>query len=331
LIELLVVIAIIGILAAMVFPVFARARESARKAVCLSNVKNISLAIQMYLGDNNDTFWPTEHRQEVSDFWKVVNNRGGDPDNWWCYIFEMNQGANPYLKIPVLLDEYVKNRDVFLCPSARLVAGPGWIYGAPNWLQSLRDTLDQWNQGVSNFDPCPAWQAYPQGWGGELTDSVAQGKSAWEFGETDVRINKAFRQSTGFSLDLRDRKLGTWNDVASTPWGGCGNPSAVDEAPMAFYYAYGDVCGANCTNISNCWLDYMPWTESDVPTENEMPRLARHLGGSNIGFLDGHAAWFPARTIVDKGLSHEWETMKIDWGTLSKCYTDPLTPGQWLW
>ena len=45
LIELLVVIAIIGILAAMVFPVFARARESARKAVCLSNVKNIALAI----------------------------------------------------------------------------------------------------------------------------------------------------------------------------------------------------------------------------------------------------------------------------------------------
>ncbi|MBN1460995.1 MAG: type II secretion system protein, partial [Armatimonadetes bacterium] len=55
LIELLVVIAIIGILAAMVFPVFARARESARKAVCLSNVKNIGLAIQMYLADNNDT------------------------------------------------------------------------------------------------------------------------------------------------------------------------------------------------------------------------------------------------------------------------------------
>ena len=58
LIELLVVIASIGILAAMVFPVFARARESARKAVCLSNVKNIALAFQMYLADNNDTFPP---------------------------------------------------------------------------------------------------------------------------------------------------------------------------------------------------------------------------------------------------------------------------------
>ena len=68
LIELLVVIAIIGILAAMVFPVSARARESARKAVCLSHVRNIAPAFQMYLADNNDTIPPAEHRQDVSDY-----------------------------------------------------------------------------------------------------------------------------------------------------------------------------------------------------------------------------------------------------------------------
>jgi prepilin-type N-terminal cleavage/methylation domain-containing protein len=78
LIELLVVIAIIGILAAMVFPVFARARESARKAVCLSNVKNIALALQMYLTDNNDTFPPYEHRQEALDYSSAAP--GGAPD-----------------------------------------------------------------------------------------------------------------------------------------------------------------------------------------------------------------------------------------------------------
>ncbi len=49
LIELLVVIAIIGILAAMLFPVFARARESARKTQCLANIKNIAIALNMYL------------------------------------------------------------------------------------------------------------------------------------------------------------------------------------------------------------------------------------------------------------------------------------------
>ena len=60
LIELLVVIAIIGILAAMLFPVFARARESARKTQCLANVKNIAIGIQMYLTDY-DRFPPKEH------------------------------------------------------------------------------------------------------------------------------------------------------------------------------------------------------------------------------------------------------------------------------
>lgn len=51
LIELLVVIAIIAILAAILFPVFSRAREQARKAACLSNMKQIGLAFAMYTQD----------------------------------------------------------------------------------------------------------------------------------------------------------------------------------------------------------------------------------------------------------------------------------------
>src|SRR5438105_483495 len=51
LIELLVVIAIIAVLAAILFPVFARAREMARKATCLSNLRQIGLAVQMYAQD----------------------------------------------------------------------------------------------------------------------------------------------------------------------------------------------------------------------------------------------------------------------------------------
>jgi prepilin-type N-terminal cleavage/methylation domain-containing protein/prepilin-type processing-associated H-X9-DG protein len=56
LIELLVVIAIIAILAAILFPVFAQAREQARKTVCLSNVKQISLGNLMYIQDYDETF-----------------------------------------------------------------------------------------------------------------------------------------------------------------------------------------------------------------------------------------------------------------------------------
>jgi prepilin-type N-terminal cleavage/methylation domain-containing protein len=54
LIELLVVIAIIAILAAILFPVFARAKEAAKKTACLSNARQIGLAQKMYLNDNED-------------------------------------------------------------------------------------------------------------------------------------------------------------------------------------------------------------------------------------------------------------------------------------
>ncbi|MCJ7832512.1 MAG: type II secretion system GspH family protein, partial [Actinobacteria bacterium] len=110
LIELLVVIAIIGILAAMVFPVFARARESARKAVCLSNVKNIALAINMYVNDWND-FMPIGRETAASDYFAAVGSRG---DGESCN--NRARQANPYAREPVILEEYIRNRDVWMCP-----------------------------------------------------------------------------------------------------------------------------------------------------------------------------------------------------------------------
>ena len=56
LIELLVVIAIIAILAAILFPVFAQAREKARQTSCLSNLKQIGTGIMMYTQDNEETY-----------------------------------------------------------------------------------------------------------------------------------------------------------------------------------------------------------------------------------------------------------------------------------
>lgn len=66
LIELLVVIAIIAILAAILFPVFARAREKARETSCLSNVKQINLGIQMYVQDYDETFPLAYYYADVS-------------------------------------------------------------------------------------------------------------------------------------------------------------------------------------------------------------------------------------------------------------------------
>ena len=145
LIELLVVIAIIGILAAMLFPVFAQARESARKIQCLSNVKNISMAIQMYLGDY-DRLPPLDTDPAAASFFNSVRSGCG-------YL----RDANPYLRWPVVLDEYIKNREVWQCSSARLQGGVNTV--VPSYYTSGNYT---------------GWVAYWAHWKGTWTTSAGK-------------------------------------------------------------------------------------------------------------------------------------------------------------
>jgi prepilin-type N-terminal cleavage/methylation domain-containing protein/prepilin-type processing-associated H-X9-DG protein len=96
LIELLVVIAIIAILAAILFPVFASAKEAAKKTACLSNMKQLGLGLQLYLLDYDDQMFFRSGN---------ANSRSGDipttnTNRWWN-----------------LLMPYIKNSQVFQCPS----------------------------------------------------------------------------------------------------------------------------------------------------------------------------------------------------------------------
>ncbi len=91
LIELLVVIAIIAILAAILFPVFAQAREKARQASCLSNLKQIGTATQMYAQDYDERMAAWTFNNSPLGLWGTPewNNYG------WSYAFFFWQ---PYLK-----------------------------------------------------------------------------------------------------------------------------------------------------------------------------------------------------------------------------------------
>ena len=109
LIELLVVIAIIAILAAILFPVFARAREKARQTSCLSNVKQLMTSFKMYAQDYDETF-PAVRVGAVAG-WATPNGDTATPAwvPWLCS-----------------LEPYTKNSQILNCPSVSL----NWDGGA---------------------------------------------------------------------------------------------------------------------------------------------------------------------------------------------------------
>ncbi|HUT74749.1 MAG TPA: prepilin-type N-terminal cleavage/methylation domain-containing protein [Armatimonadota bacterium] len=157
LIELLVVIAIIAILAAILFPVFARAREAARKATCLSNVRQITLACLMYANDYDDCLPAADANQMsgqahvltrspvaiaplTAPLVDVTTDPGRVRDKLWGayrgeflghYVYPTDAQyigtprhpimGNPYAwgkwVLPDLLRPYMKNIQIFNCPT----------------------------------------------------------------------------------------------------------------------------------------------------------------------------------------------------------------------
>ena len=125
LIELLVVIAIIAILAAILFPVFAKVKEKARQASCLSNVKQVMMGCIMYAGDNDD-FLPSR------------------------------MGEGPFVWPMDLVIPYAKNAQVFTCPSTK----GGWGAGKVTRYLPCWDTWGTGYHGTVSTFAKPAESAY---------------------------------------------------------------------------------------------------------------------------------------------------------------------------
>jgi len=143
LIELLVVIAIIAILAAILFPVFARAREKARQSSCLSNCKQMALAVLAYAQDYDEAF-PMNYNDDVANAcWR----------HWYDQVMP-----------------YMKNNQILRCPSNTVSIG----YMASNYVivgshGALNNGMAQITHPAETIMICDthpyragAWCAYPQ-------------------------------------------------------------------------------------------------------------------------------------------------------------------------
>ena len=173
LIELLVVIAIIALLAAILFPVFARARENARRSSCQSNEKQIGLSIIQYIQDN-DNYYPGQ------------NSTSGTTTNLLTCTWQ--SAVWPYMK----------NSQIFTCPSnlTNITANPD--YGP--WTQTFGTIPDDYdmNPAVSGGHVVGG-----VGWFGIVDSLIAQPATCIMLGETDNN-----GQGNGIRLDTGAQGVG---------------------------------------------------------------------------------------------------------------------------
>ncbi len=207
------------------------------------------------------------------------------------------QGSNPYLRWPVVFDEYIKNRDVWRCPSIQHISTAMWIVPqhTPIWWDYLVQTQGSWGSSDHNTSGgCggrPCCQAWPPGWGGSVTDSIAQQKRGSEdTGALEITIG--YNDWCLIGRKTSEIDYPSWWVVCGDSQGGC-------DLGTMFGMAYGsnpcccwDLSGGDSgaafgTDACNFFSD--PSFRS---------KYAPHLGGLNLGFADGHAAWWNAEAAV---------------------------------
>ena len=165
LIELLVVIAIIAILAAILFPVFAQAREKARQATCLSNLKQLGAATMMYIQDYDE-------RYPLSAIKITVDWGWGDLYTYWTSYhtvppYDPNDGSINLWGNS--LQPYIKNKGIYVCPSAHTYEYLGYTSISYTYNGLMGDLNDA---GVASHVTLPMfWEGIGQGSSTSATSS----------------------------------------------------------------------------------------------------------------------------------------------------------------
>ncbi len=279
LIELLVVIAIIAILAAILFPVFAQAREKARQTSCLSNTKQMALGFMMYKQDYDETF----------------------PSAYFHNNFVAGGGSAGYVHWSGMINPYVKNWQMYTCPSdatrgwgptcgfgpaspdtnsgfgwapgqARAACNAGaWDLQAPRLSYTVNSALiprlrnqPDINRGISVVSDAAVEFPASTIMIAELTDnrSCLEGASFGLVGNRSHRSTNAVMNGTG-------AYFGSAED-------GAAGPASVNALTPAIAAGFFTTCRTQA--IASPLITYI--------------NPSRHSGGSNYALADGSAKWY---------------------------------------
>jgi prepilin-type N-terminal cleavage/methylation domain-containing protein/prepilin-type processing-associated H-X9-DG protein len=236
LIELLVVIAIIAILAAILFPVFAQAKRAAKASSCLSGLKQWALAAPMYANDYEDQWVPSFLYQNYATEGK---NDGNDLD-WWDDI----------------LQPYVKNRPIVLCPERKV----NQTFGAQRdrWFDNGGTKIKLTSYAVNDMN---YFYTFGNAAENQWNDEAGQ-HSGFQNQDASALANQPGASINGSAIA----------DPSGTIW--------LQDVPY----------NLSEDPVTEIWADWdIDWNPQDWVHTNNSFKL--HNGGFNASFADSHAKW----------------------------------------